>query len=242
MDAHLTDQVAGVAALAEPARRDLYLFISREPAPVSREQAATAVGLPLHTAKFHLERLVDEGLLDVEFRRLTGRTGPGAGRPSKLYRRSSRELAVSLPERRYDLAGEVLASAVEVSAGDGVPLDEAVRTAAGAEGRRLAAAAEQGAVAAEAGDLARAADVLATTGYEPVIAGGEVRLTNCPFDRLVERHTELVCTMNLALIDGVLEGLRLADLRAHLAPEAGFCCVRVGGPLTVSPGEAGEPF
>src|ERR687889_226121 len=97
------EQVAGVGALAEPARRALYLHVAAQPAAVSREQAAEAVGLPLHSVKFHLDRLVDEGLLEVEFRRLSGRSGPGAGPPSKLYRRAAQEFSVSLPTRRYDL-------------------------------------------------------------------------------------------------------------------------------------------
>ena len=78
---------------------------------MSREQAAEGSGCPAHTAKFHLDRLVDEGLLDVEFRRLTGKTGPGAGRPAKLYRRSGREIALSLPQRSYDLLSTILAQA-----------------------------------------------------------------------------------------------------------------------------------
>ena len=124
---------------SEPARRALYLFVTSQAEPVSREQAAAAVGVPLHSAKFHLDRLVEEGLLDVEFRRLSGRTGPGAGRPSKLYRRSSRQLSVSLPERRYDLAGEVLASAIDRSTRDRLPVAEAVRETASEVGRGLAA-------------------------------------------------------------------------------------------------------
>src|SRR5215211_6815059 len=100
--------VAGIAALAEPLRRDLFDFVVGAGTAVSREQAAEGVGVPVHTAKFHLDRLVEGGLLEVEFRRLTGRTGPGAGRPSKLYRRTDRELSVSLPERHYDLLSRIL--------------------------------------------------------------------------------------------------------------------------------------
>lgn len=105
----LAEQAAGVGALAEPVRLALYRYVVTQPEPVGREQAAGAVGVPLHSAKFHLDRLVAERLLEVEFRRLSGRTGPGAGRPSTLYRRSPRQLAVTLPPRHYDLAGEVLA-------------------------------------------------------------------------------------------------------------------------------------
>src|SRR5512140_2388596 len=99
-------QVTGVAALAEPVRRDLYLYVVAQSEPVSRDQASEGVGVPRHTAKFHLDRLVEDGLLDVDYKRLSGREGPGAGRPTKRYRRSDRELSVALPPRRYDLAGE----------------------------------------------------------------------------------------------------------------------------------------
>ncbi|MBN9326463.1 MAG: helix-turn-helix domain-containing protein, partial [Cellulomonas sp.] len=140
MPDELADDLSAIGALAEPARRALYRYVVSEPHAVSREQAATALGMPLHSAKFHLDRLVEEGLLEVQFRRLSGRSGPGAGRPSKLYRRSDREVSVSLPERHYDLAGDVLATAIDRALGDGTPIDQAVRETAAAQGRRLAAA------------------------------------------------------------------------------------------------------
>ena len=121
--------LGGIGALAEPVRRALYECVVASAEPLGREQAAEAVGVPLHTAKFHLDRLVDDGLLDVEYRRLSGRTGPGAGRPAKLYRRSAREFAVSFPPRHYDLAGQILADAVD-RAGDGAALDSALSEAA----------------------------------------------------------------------------------------------------------------
>src|SRR6478672_192412 len=110
-------RVTRLGVLADPVRRALYRFVAAQRGPVSRDQAADGVEVPRHTAKHHLDRLVDEGLLVTEFRRLTGRTGPGAGRPAKLYRRADTELEVSVPERHYDLAGEVLADAVERSLG-----------------------------------------------------------------------------------------------------------------------------
>jgi predicted ArsR family transcriptional regulator len=235
----LAQQVEGIGALAEPARRSLYLYVAAQPDAVSREQAARAVDLPLHSAKFHLDRLVDEGLLDVEFRRLSGRTGPGAGRPSKLYRRSARQLAVSIPERRYDLAGDVLASAIDRATTNATPVRDAVRQVALEEGRRIAAEALAGAAEPDAArgargsagldGLARTAEVLAEHGYEPRLSESEICLANCPFDRLAAEHTDLVCDMNLALIDGVLHGLRAQGLAAELAPQAGFCCVKVRG-------------
>src|SRR6478672_12382166 len=106
-------RVAGVAALAEEVRRDLYRYVVAQPEPVSRDQAAGGVGVPRHTAKFHLDRLVEEGLLETDFKRTTGRDGPGAGRPSKRYRRSARQVSVDVPERRYELAGRLMARAID---------------------------------------------------------------------------------------------------------------------------------
>lgn len=135
MTEDLATKLTTIAALAEPARRDLYRYVAGQDRPVSREQASAATGLPHHAVKFHLDRLVEVGLLDVEYRRLTGRRSPGAGRPAKLYRRATRDLSVSVPERRYELAAWILADAVRDAAG-GVPLPVAVDRAAGAAGRR----------------------------------------------------------------------------------------------------------
>ena len=136
-------RVTGVAALAEEVRRNLYLYVVAEPEPVSRDQAAAGVGVPRHTAKFHLDRLVEEGLLETEFRRLSGRQGPGAGRPAKLYRRSPGEVTVSLPERHYDLAGRLLAGAIENSSRDGTPVAAALQSAAQSFGSGLGAEARE---------------------------------------------------------------------------------------------------
>src|SRR6476659_546766 len=114
-----TADVAAVAALAEPTRRRLYDHVARSAAPVSRDDASAATGVPRATAAFHLDRLVDDGLLEVQFQRLSGRTGPGAGRPAKLYRRAECTVSVSLPERRYDLAGALLASALDEAEASG---------------------------------------------------------------------------------------------------------------------------
>lgn len=225
-------QVAGVSALAEPARRALYLFVVAQPEPVSRDQAATGAGLPRHTAKFHLDKLVVDGLLDTEFRRLSGRRGPGAGRPAKLYRRSGRQVAVTLPPRHYDLAGQILAGAVEDAARDGGPVLDAVRRSATAAGRRLGAAHDPVGDRGAAPPLGDAAAALAAHGYEPRAVDGAVVLANCPFHALAREHTALVCDLNLHLIAALLDELGLLGVRATLHPAAGRCCVRVlAGPL-----------
>ena len=222
---HLSDEIDAVGVLADPVRRALYQHVAAQEDPVSRDQAAHAVQVPLHTAKFHLDRMVDAGLLEVEFRRLSGRTGPGAGRPSKLYRRAARQLSVSLPERRYDVAAEVLATAVDRSLQEGASVADVLPEVARALGRRIGTEAERS--ADEVNGLDSAARVLGTYGYEPVLTEAELCLANCPFDRLAAEHTELVCGINRDLVEGVLDGLGTLRLAARLAPHDGFCCVRV---------------
>jgi predicted ArsR family transcriptional regulator len=223
VDGDFAAQVAGVGALAEPARRALYLYVVGQPEPVSRDRAAAGVGLARHTAKFHLDKLVAEGLLSTEFRRLSGRSGPGAGRPTKLYRRADRQIAVTLPERHYDLAGQILAAAVEAAARSGVPVVEAVQEAAAVAGRRLGSA-----CGTPVRSLDDVAHVLAGQGYEPRIEGSAVVLVNCPFHALARDHTALVCDMNLQLLGALLDELGGTDVHARLEPAPQRCCVVVG--------------
>lgn len=221
----ITERATSIGTLADDTRRELYEHVSAQSEPVSRESAAEAVGIPAHTARFHLDKLVEAGLLDTEFRRLSGRTGPGAGRPSKLYRRATGTVSVSLPERRYDLVGHLLSGAIE-RASDGTPLSDAVGEVAREEGRRIAASAAVDADV-EGDDLDRAAAVLAAHGYEPRRSDGALALANCPFDSLARDHTQLVCSANLALIDGILDGLGCDRLCARGEPHEGQCCVAV---------------
>lgn len=224
-DDAFAQRVTRLGALADPLRRRLYRFVAEQPDAVSRDQAADVVEVPRHTAKFHLDRLVDEGLLVTEFRRLTGRSGPGAGRPAKLYRRSTREVAVSVPSRRYDLAGQVLADAVERSL-DGVPMAEAVSQASDNAARIVVEAADE----VDGPELSRVGDVLATLGYEPRMESGataELVLANCPFDRLASDHRNLVCGMNHEFVDAVARRLGCAGVEARLDPVESRCCVRV---------------
>ncbi|WP_208630362.1 helix-turn-helix domain-containing protein, partial [Amycolatopsis kentuckyensis] len=136
--------LAAVAALDEPTRRRLYEYVVRRPEPVSRDDVAAALGVPRATVAFHLDRLVAERLLAVGHERRTGRSGPGAGRPAKLYRRSDRQVSVSLPERQYELAGRLLAAAVEqADETGGSPREILTRCARGQLRPLLAGAARQ---------------------------------------------------------------------------------------------------
>ncbi|MGZ4498025.1 MAG: helix-turn-helix transcriptional regulator [Nocardioides sp.] len=218
-----TADLQAVAALADPLRRSLYDAVAAAPGSLGRDEAATQVGVPVHTARFHLDRLVAEGLFDVEFRRLNGRTGPGSGRPSKLYRRRTREVAVSLPPRSYDLVGSILAAAVERSL-DGCPLPGALAEEAVARGREAGRAHEP----SVHDDLERAEEALAAEGFEPTRSDEGLCLRNCPFDALARSHTALVCGINRDYVGGLVEGLGCEGLEARLDPAPDRCCVVVG--------------
>jgi predicted ArsR family transcriptional regulator len=223
----LADRVTAIAALADPTRRDLYLYISGEPEPVSRDQAAVALGIARHSAKFHLDKLVEQGLLQTDFKRLSGRQGPGAGRPTKLYTRSREPLSVTLPERRYDLAGQLLATAVDASTGDRGGITDALHAAAADWGRTLGDQARAAAGPGPSRDkiIGVTCDTLAEQGYEPRREGATITMSNCPFDALARTHTALVCGMNLAIMTAVTDRVGETGLTARLEPHTDHCCV-----------------
>jgi predicted ArsR family transcriptional regulator len=202
-----------LASLAEPVRRALYDLVAASPESVSRDDAAEAVDVSRQVAAYHLDRLADNGLLAVEFRRLSGREGPGAGRPSKLYRRSDRVHEVSLPPRRYELAARILLDAAREGHLDTGALIEAARRT----GREIGQAGLEAALEA--------------TGYEPVTQDGETRFRNCPFHVLRDQDRDTTCGLNLALVEGMVEASG-SDTDAVLAPEEGYCCVRLAPPVT----------
>jgi predicted ArsR family transcriptional regulator len=219
--ADVSADVAAVASLEEPTRRRIYDNVRAHGVPVSRDDVADALGVPRRTAAFHLDRLAEQGLLAVSFARRSGRSGPGAGRPAKLYQGSARELSVSLPPRRYDLAGRLLAGAVVEAQQSGEPPRDVLDRRAREFGQALAGE--------RTGDDKTGVllDLLKDHGYEPQIAGADIVLHNCPFHAMAQEHTELVCGMNLHLLEGVLQGLGTLGMHACLDPGPSRCCVRL---------------
>ncbi|MHA7220794.1 helix-turn-helix domain-containing protein [Arthrobacter sp. RHLT1-20] len=222
-------RIAAVASLGDESRRTLFNFVASAPEAVSRDDAAAALGLPRSTASFQLDRLVRDGLLAVEFRKLGGRGGPGSGRPAKLYVAAVQEIAASVPDRNYDLAAELMVSAIEDAAADGVSAREALVRAAFARGQATARSAPEGATFA---------GFLASEGYRPESDGdGGLVLLNCPFHRLAEGHTGVVCAMNGAFLGGAAAGcgldpdrvqaLDIEDLRTRGTAQPAQCCARI---------------
>ena len=214
--------LASLSSLDDPLRRRLYEVVTSQPDPVSRDQAASAAGIGRALAVYHLDKLVESGLLTASYQRQPGRSGPGAGRPAKVYARSDREFAVTVPPREYELAARLLVQAVEADPSDRsrAVLAEAARRL----GTELGSAFER-----DAGER-DVKGVLTQQGYEPCGgADGVIRLRNCPFHQLTEQHREVVCGMNLALVEGLVDGLGAGGLRPVLDPQPGHCCVAIGG-------------
>jgi predicted ArsR family transcriptional regulator len=158
----------------------------------------------------------------VTFRRPEGRSGPGAGRPTKLYCRSDAEHQVSVPPRDYRAAAEILAEVAEVTGAE--PAVQRVARRRGSQSGRAARTADRAASPAEL-----VVTSLAGQGYQPYLDGLAIRLRNCPFHVLADQHPPLICGMNLALVQGLLEGAAATGLAARLDPQPGDCCVVVDG-------------
>ena len=183
------DRIEALASLAEPLRRQLYLEVASASDAVSRDEAAEALGVARSVAAFHLDKLAAVGLLDVEYRRPPGRGGPGAGRPAKLYRIADRDVAVSVPERHYEVAATLLAQAIADAEARSVPVQTALTDAARDLGRLIGSdlTATENSRGAELSDLA---ELLERRGYAPHLDGAVLVLENCPFRALAESHRE----------------------------------------------------
>jgi predicted ArsR family transcriptional regulator len=220
-------QLAGLTGLGDPIRRGLYRYVAERGVPISRDDAAKAVGISRPLAAYHLDKLVDDGLLEARYHRRSGRRGPGAGRPAKHYVRSDRQIELSLPARDYAALAELLACAVEADASGAAKA--ALHRVAGTLGAELGAEAANHAAPDGEPDhvLAGMRHVLASRGYEPYDdTDGTIRLRNCPFDRIAAQHRDLVCGANLAMLQSLTDHLGGdSGVRAVLDPQPGRCCV-----------------
>ena len=224
MDA--ADDLTAVALLAEPIRQRLYLYLRERDEPVGREEAARQVGVKARLAAFHLDKMAEAGLLEVEYRRLSGRTGPGAGRTAKVYSVSSRPFSVQIPQTGYALAATMMASAL--SAGSRPDGAESLQDVATAMGGSLGDEIRQ---QTQTNDARQEAvwRKLEQLGYEPrAEKSGEWTLRNCIFAQLSTSHRELVCGMNTAFVAGIVGGAHLQSLQVDRRREAWpACCVQL---------------
>jgi predicted ArsR family transcriptional regulator len=205
------EAVAAVAALADPLRRRAYDVVAGAREPIGRDEVAARLEIGRTLAAFHLDKLVAAGLLVISYARLSGRTGPGAGRPAKLYQRSPVPVEVSLPPRAYRDVATLLAETVERAGAEPLLAQRArqrgAEIGAALKGRR--------------GVLATLAD----QGYEPVRAGGAIRLGNCPFETVAREFPAVVCGMNLALVEGLVDAAGWSQWEPVIDPDPEGCCV-----------------
>jgi predicted ArsR family transcriptional regulator len=210
----VSDDIKRIATLDEPVRRRLYDFVRSQDQPVGRDDAAKAARIGRPLAAYHLDKLAEEGFLEISYARPEGRSGPGAGRPAKLYAPADSEVAATVPARDYELAADLFAEAADADPSGRV--SEAVREAARQRGRELG----------KGGSRRALRSALAERGYEPFEdENGDIRLRNCPFHRLAGEHRDLVCGMNEAFLEGLLEGRGEDEATASLDPQPGRCCV-----------------
>jgi predicted ArsR family transcriptional regulator len=215
--------LASLSSLDDPVRSRLYQYVSGCAGPVGRDEAAAAAGIGRALAVYHLDKLVETGLLTASYQRPAGRGGPGAGRPAKLYARSGREFTVSVPPREYELAARLLVQAVGADATG--QSRAALGQAARQFGARLGTTGHRG---ARPGPRECLTAALHEHGFAPFdAADGAIRLRNCPFHHLAEQDRQTVCGMNLALVEGLATGLGAAGLRPVLDPQPGHCCVAI---------------
>ena len=219
-----------LSVLSEPSRRRMFSFIRSERRAVTREEAAASVGISRKLAAFHLDKLVDAGLLRARYE--SAGAVRKVGRRPKVYEPTDAQISVSIPERRHELLAGILLESV-LGQGEGESAEAAAVRTARERGVALGAATREstrpGRLGSERG-LAACAQVLDDHGFEPVReAPHEVRLRNCPFQPLAAKAPGLVCDMNHSLVAGLLEGLQVSNVEAVLAPVPRECCVRLTG-------------
>lgn len=214
--------LASVSCLGDRVRDRLYAFVSSRSEPVRRDEAAAAVGIGRALAVYHLDKLVESGLLTASYQRPLGRGGPGAGRPAKVYSRSRGEFMVTVPQREYQLAARLLVQAVAAdrSGQARAALHDAARQLGAGLGERHRGRGDGLQPALEG--------ALSEHGFEPWHDDhGTVRMRNCPFRRLADMQPEVICQMNLALIEGLVAGLGAVNLNPVHDPGPGLCCVAI---------------
>ncbi len=226
-------RIEKVAALEEPTRRRILEFVRRANHPVSRDEVAKEAGISRKLAAFHLDRLLQLGFLRSHYARPPGRSGPGAGRSAKYYQPSDQEVELSIPPRRYDLAGELLMEAVRSEQPKERARDAALRVAR-SRGRKIGDEVRAERKFRRVGPeraMATASDILDQHGFLPYVAApGVVALRNCPFHSLAQRAPDLMCSMNQAFIDGLLRGIGNDSVQATLECKPGDCCVTLRAP------------
>jgi predicted ArsR family transcriptional regulator len=221
--------ISALAALDERVRRRLFEFVRHAHRAVSREEAAAATGISRKLAAFHLDRLVEVGLLRARYEPPFG-SPRRAGRAPKVYDLADTAVQVSIPHRDYQVLAEIMVEALSSETPRGSARQAALRVAL-EHGKKLGSVERSMARGQAPGgghDIDRAEDILSRHGFEPYRQRPDaIRLRNCPFHPLSVHARDLVCGMNHAYLAGLLTGMDAGSMRAFLDPRAGECCVEL---------------
>ena len=234
MEMDFAEAAVAVAALADELRGRIYAFVRGQPRPVSRDEVARQMGISRGLAAFHLDKLIETGWLSASYARPPGRGGRGAGRTSKYYEPSERQIEVSIPARRYDMIAKILLAAMQQAATDERAQDAARRIASergeqlGKQARKVARIGSSRVKPA----LAMSKDILTACGFEPQDEKCGIALNNCPYKALVEEAREIVCPINQSFIEGMVRGLGNKAVEVVPVQRPRGCCVDLRSPTT----------
>lgn len=191
--------------------------------PLDVTEVAGLVGLHVNTARFHLDRLVEAG---AALREVERREQPG--RPRMLYQ--ARPDATRAGARSYHLLAEILTSFVAAQ----VPQPARAAESAGREwGRYLAGRPGPFERVTAAVATRHLVDALDGLGFAPEAktAGGkrQILLHHCPFRETAEEHRDVVCSVHLGLMRGMLAELDAPVDAKRLDPfvEPNLCIARL---------------
>src|SRR5438067_1309861 len=177
-------------AVGDPGLRAALLWARGQAQPIAADELAAAQGVHRNVARSRLERLVGAGLLVASYERRTGRSGPGAGRPAKIYAVPPQLESIEFPARRYEALMGLL---VDALAPEGRP--ERLRAVGFEFGRQLGRTAKLRPAKRVRTGVERMCAAVRALGYQATLVevndGGAVIATpTCPLRPLVRAHAE----------------------------------------------------
>lgn len=192
-------------ALGDPTRRAIYIAVRESPEPLTTSKVAELFDLHPNVARHHLDRLADDGYLQISHHRPAG--GPGAGRPAKCYEATAKEVSVHFAPRRFEMLTEMLLEVLEDLGPENVA--EVAERVGREYGSKLAA--EIGAPDDPGYDGAVQAVATAMTGLgfsvDPDVPGQRLLTSHCPFGETATSHPEVICSLDRGIVAGMFGAL-----------------------------------
>lgn len=212
--------------------REALLYVRGSRRGVTADDAATELGVHRSVARSRLERLAEAGLVRTSFERRSGRTGPGAGRPAKLYSAAPEDEPLELPARRFPALVARLLDAIPTEG-----REQALRCAGEDFGRELARAARLRPKARPEDALEALCRAVRSLGFHAALDRIEgdtavISTLTCPLRPLVAQRPE-AALIDRGMWSGLVErGMRgvlaeAVDCETHSCLESGESCVVV---------------